>query len=118
MSTNNCPILVIAPSNVYRVAGVHTKGVIGVRVRRKGFYSYNIATGYVPSTFFPGALPKTNPKSMCTMWPSESSITLPLCRSLKPSRYDTTEYLKKVEGIKAGATETRQPSHVSRVGVI
>lgn len=45
-------------------------------------------------TWFPGALPSTNPKSMCTMWPSESSITFPLCRSLMLSRYETTEYLR------------------------
>lgn len=46
-------------------------------------------------TLFPGALPNTNPKSMCTMWPSESSMTLPLCRSLMRNRYDTTEYLAR-----------------------
>ena len=58
-----------------------------------------VQVGVDVRTFFPGALPRTNPKSMCTMCPSESSMTLPLWRSLNPSRYDTTEYLEQIEHI-------------------
>lgn len=70
--------------------------------------TYDMTRNRNDLALFPGALPRTNPKSICTMCPSESIITLPLWRSLMRRRYATTEYLD-------ASPSTHTPKEVQRL---